>query len=163
MEKAIELDKTSSAGHEAYAILLGQLGKPKEALAQLEIAIGLAPNNARLLYLKALTYAELQQTDKTEELLKQVVKVDPNHDRAYYNLGLLLAGQEKLDEAIASILLAEQINPDTPDYPYARATLHLRKGQKMEAFEACRTVLGIDRNYQPALNLVRQIGNPNAP
>ena len=163
MEKAIELDKTSSAGHEAYAILLGQLGKPKEALAQLEIAIGLAPNNARLLYLKALTYAELQQTDKTEELLKQVVKVDPGHDRAHYNLGLLLAGQEKLDEAIASILRAEQINPDTPDYPYARATLHLRKGQKMEAFEACRTVLGIDRNYQPALNLLRQIGNPSAP
>jgi hypothetical protein len=28
----------------------------------------------------------------------------------------------------------------------------------MEAFEACRTVLGIDRNYQPAMNLLRQIG-----
>jgi hypothetical protein len=33
----------------------------------------------------------------------------------------------------------------------------------MEAFEACRTCLGIDRNYQPAMQLIRQIGNPNKP
>lgn len=97
------------------------------------------------------------------ELLKKVIKVNPNHERAYYNMGLLLAGQNKLDEAIASIRLAERLNPQIPDYPFARATIHLRKGQKMEAFEACRTVLGIDRNYQPALNLLRQIGNPSAP
>lgn len=162
MEKAIALDQTSAAGHEAYAILLGQLGQPKDALAQLEIALKLEPDNARFLYLMALTYAELKQTDKTKELLKQVVKADPYHDRAYYNLGLLLAGENKLDEAIASIRRAEQIHPESPDYPYARATLHFRKGEKMEAFEACRTVLGIDRNHQNAMQLLRQIGNPNA-
>ena len=89
------------------------------------------------------------------------MKLSPGHDRAWYNLGLLVAGQDKLDEAINCIYRAEQINTTVPDYPYARATLHLRKGQKMEAFEACRNVLGIDRNYQPALNLLRQIGNPN--
>jgi tetratricopeptide (TPR) repeat protein len=158
MEKAIALDKTSAAGREAYAILLGQLGEPQKALEQLDLAIKLQPDNARFLYLKALTYAELKQTDKTEELLKEVIKVAPNHDRAHYNLGLLLAGKDQLDAAIREIQIAEHINPEVPDYPYARATLHLRKGQKMEAFEACRTVLGIDRNYQPAMNLLRQIG-----
>lgn len=163
MEKAIELDQTSAAGHEAYAILLGQLGQPKDALAELKIALQLVPDSDRILYLMALTHAELQQLDKTEELLGQVVKINPNHDRALYNLGLLLAGQEKIDQAIAYIYRAEQIHPEQPDYPYARATLHLRKGDKMAAFEACRTVLGIDRNYQPALNLLRQIGNPNQP
>jgi len=162
MVKAIALDKTSAAGREAYSILLGRMGKPQEAIDQLDIAIKLEPKNARYLYLKALAYAELGQTDKTLELLKEVIKVNPNHARARYNMGLLLAGQDKLDEAIASIRIAEKINPENPDYPYARATLHLRKGNKMEAFEACRTVLGIDRNYQPALNLLRQIGNPAA-
>ncbi|NWK55829.1 ammonia-forming cytochrome c nitrite reductase subunit c552 [Verrucomicrobiaceae bacterium N1E253] len=162
MEKAIALDQTSAAGREAYAILLGQLGKPKEALEQLGLALKLDPNNGRYLYLMALTYAELKQTDKTEELLKQTVAADPNHDRAHYNLGLLYAGQDKLDEAIASIRKAERIHPQSPDYPYARATIHMRKGEKMEAFEACRTVLGIDRNYRPALQLLQQIGNPQA-
>ncbi len=163
MKKALALDQTSAGTREYYAILLGQLKKPEEALAQLKIAVSLDPGNARYPYLMALTYAELGQKEKTEQLLREVVKLDPRHDRAWYNLGLLLAGQNKLNEAIAAIRTAEQINPQTPDYPYARATLHLRKGEKMEAFEACRTVLGIDRGYQPALNLLRQIGNPNTP
>jgi len=161
MKKAVNLDKTSAASHEYYAILLGQLKRPHDALKELQTAEKLDPNNARYIYLQALTYAELKQTDQTEKLLQKVVKLNPQHHRAWYNLGLLLAGKEKLDDAIASIRKAEAIAPNIPDYPYARATLHLRKGQKMQAFEACRTVLGINRNYQPALQLLRRIGPPN--
>lgn len=163
MEKAIALDQTSAAAHQAYAILLGQLGQPEQAMAELDRAIELEPENPRHLYLKALTYAELKQTDKTKELLVKVTQIAPLHDRAHYNLGLLLAGEEKVDQAIASIRRAEQINPEVADYPYARATLHFRKGEKMEAFEACRSVLGIDRNHRNAMQLLRQIGNPGAP
>ncbi|BDS07285.1 hypothetical protein NT6N_23250 [Oceaniferula spumae] len=161
MQRAVTLDETSSAAREAFAVLLGQRGKPKEALEQLKIADKLSPDNARYSYLMALTYAELGQKDKTEDLLKKVVKIDPGNDRAHYNLGLLLAGQEKVDEAIISILRAEKVNPTTPDYPYARATLHMRKGDKAAAFEACRTALGIQRDHQPSIQLLRQIGNPN--
>lgn len=163
MKKALALDKTSAGSHGYYAILLGQMSRPKEALTQLEIAAKLDPNNPRYLYLQALTYAELGQKDKTEQLLRQVVQIAPGHDRAHYNLGLLLAGQNKLSEAVQSLSYAEQVNPREISYPYARATVHLRMGQKTEAFEACRTCLGIDRNYQPAMQLIRQIGNPNKP
>lgn len=160
IKRAIKLDQTSPGTHEFYAILLGRMQRPKEALAQLEIARELAPEDGRYPYLMALTYAELGQKDKAEELLRATVKADTRHDRAWYNLGLLVAEQNKLNEAIDAIRKAEAINPRNPDYPYARATLHLRKGQKMEAFEACRTALGIDRNYRPAINLLRRIGNP---
>ena len=163
MKKALALDQTSAGSHGYYAILLGQMGRPKEALAELEIAAKLEPNNARFLYLQALTYAELGDNAKTEQLLRKAIEVAPGHDRAHYNLGLLLAGQNKLKEAAQSLFNAEQLNPREIAYPYARATVHLRMGQKMEAFEACRTCLGIDRNYQPAMQLIRQIGNPNKP
>ncbi|MFK7910161.1 MAG: tetratricopeptide repeat protein [Akkermansiaceae bacterium] len=159
-KRAMELDKTSPGTHEFYAILLGRMERPKEALTQLETARKLAPQNARYPYLMALTYAELNQKDKTEELLRVSLKLDANNPRAWYNLGLLLAGQNKLNEAINCIRNAEQLDQNNADYPYARATLHLRKGQKMEAFEACRTVLGIDRNHRNAMQLLRQIGNP---
>ena len=109
----------------------------------------------------ALTYSELGQKGKTEKMLKKAIRLDPTHDRSHYNLGLLYAGQERLDQAIQSIRIAEQVNPTSPDYPYARATLHLRKGDKTSAFEACRTALGIDRNHRPSLDLLRRIGNPN--
>ncbi|MBT7959505.1 MAG: tetratricopeptide repeat protein, partial [Akkermansiaceae bacterium] len=85
---------------------------------------------------------------------------NPANPRAWYNLGLLIAEQNKLNEAIDCIQRAEQLDQNNADFPYARATLHLRKGQKMEAFEACRTVLGIDRNHRNAMQLLRQIGNP---
>jgi tetratricopeptide (TPR) repeat protein len=163
VKKAMNLDQTSASAYEYYAILLGQMGKPEDALVQLENAAKLDTANPRYLYLQALTYAELGQTKKTETMLRKVIETAPGHDRAHYNLGLLLAGQNKLDEAIHSLRTAQQINPQEAGYPYARATIHLRKGQKMEAFEACRDCLGIDRNYQPALQLLRQIGNPNTP
>lgn len=157
LKKAVHQDQTSAAGHEAYAVLLSRMGKTQQALDQLEIAIKLEPDNIRFSYLIALTYAELGDTEKTETLLRDIVKRAPTHDRSHYNLGLLLAGKEKLGEAILSIMRAENANPQSPDYPYARATLHMRQGDNERAFEACRTALGIQRDYQPALNLIRQI------
>jgi len=162
MKKAIEIDKTSAAGREAYAILLGQQGRPKEALEQLNEALKLAPDSPRFLYLKALTYAELKQLDKTEKLLKRVIELAPAYDSAYYNLALLLAQKKQLDKAIGLLRVAEKINPQEVKYPYARATLHYQKGEKMEAFEACRTVLGIDRNHRDARQLLRQIAAPGS-
>jgi len=163
VKKAMALDQTSASAFEYYAILLGQMGKPAEALVQLKSAAQLDPANPRYPYLQALTHAELGQTDKTETMLRKVIETAPRHERAHYNLGLLLAGKNKLDEAIRSLRIAQQINPQEAAYPYARATIHLRKGDKIEAFEACRDCLGIDRNYQPAMQLLRQIGNPNKP
>ena len=163
IKKAIALDQTSAATYEYYAILLGQMGKPADALVQLETAAKLNPENPHYIYLQALTYAELGQTDKTEMMLRKVIQVAPGHYRSHYNLGLLLAGQNKLNESIQSLGRAEQLNPSDPSIPYARATVHLRMGQKIEAFEACRNCLGIDRNYRPALQLLRQIGNPQTP
>jgi len=161
MARAVRLDSSSAAARASYSILLGRLNKPNEALLQLQTANQLEPENPRFSFLMALTYSDLGQKDKTEELLKKVIKLDPNHDRAHYNLGLLYAAQEKLEAAIHNVLTAEKINSTSPDYPYARATLHLRQGDKAAAFEACRTALGIDRNHPGSIQLLRQIGNPN--
>lgn len=157
LEKAVAHDQTSAASHETYAILLSRVGKPQKALDQLKIAAKLEPTNVRFTYLIALIYAEMGDTKSTETFLRDTIKKDPSHDRSHYNLGLLLASQEKLDEAVLSILHAEHANPASPDYPYARATLHMRQGDTNRAFEACRTALGVQRDYQPALNLIRQI------
>lgn len=157
MKQAIAKDLTSAAARESYAVLLGRMKRPAEALEQLKVAAEIEPNNPRFPYLQALTYAELGDTASTEKLLRKVVTIAPGYDRAQYNLGLLLAGKNELDEAILCILKAERANSTSPDYPYARATLHMRQGDNEAAFEACRTALGIQRDYQPALNLLRQI------
>ncbi|MGJ8675948.1 MAG: tetratricopeptide repeat protein [Akkermansiaceae bacterium] len=161
IKRAIAIDQTSPLGYEYYAILLGELKRPQEAITQLQKARELAPTNGRYTYLMALAYGELGDKDKTAELLKESTKIDPQNDRVWYNLGLIYAEKNQLDDAIESIRISEQINPQNPSYPYARATLHLRKGDKAAAFDACRTVLGIDREHQQAIQLLGRIGNPN--
>ena len=161
IKRALQMDQTSPPTHEYYAILLSQMNRPQEALEQLQVASKLAPDNTNYLYQMALAYAELKQKDQTEKLLKQVIEINPSHERAFYNLSIIYAERNQLDEAIKFVSQSEQINPAIPDYPYLRATLHLRQDDKAKAFDACRTVLGINRNYQPAINLIRTIGNPN--
>lgn len=163
MKKAVQLDQTSPTTHEHYALLLGRLQRPRDALTHLQTAASLTPDNPRYPYLLALTHAELGQQDKTEQLLQKTLTLDPHHHRARYNLGLLLASQNKLTAAIASIRKAESTNPQSPDYPYARATLHLRLGQKQQALDACRMALSINRNHHPSINLLRQISDPHNP
>jgi predicted CXXCH cytochrome family protein len=157
MKKALALDKTSAGGHEAYAILLGQMQRAPEALVQLELAAKLAPESSRYPYLMALTHSEMGDKKKTEELLRKAVKLDPRFDRAWYNLGLLFAEQNKLAEAVNAIYEAEVANPGNPDYPYARATIHYRAGDKEQAMESAIRALQIDQSYQPAMQFLRQL------
>ena len=157
MKKAIALDQTSAGGREAYAVLLGKMERPNEALFQLAEAAKLQPDEPRFPYLMALAYAEMGNQAETEKRLREVVKVDPNYDRAWYNLGLLLAGQERLGEAVEAILKAEAVNDQNPEYPYARATVHFRSGERQKAVEAAQKALMINPTYQQAAQLLRHL------
>ena len=157
MQRAVALDQTSAGGHEAYALILGRMKRPEEALVQLELAAKLQPDEPRYPYLIALAYGEMEKQAETEKYLRQVVKVDPTFDRAWYNLGLLLAGQERLDESIEAILKAEQVAAGNPDYPFARATIHFRKGEQEQAAEAAIRALQINPNHRPAAQFLRQL------
>jgi predicted CXXCH cytochrome family protein len=157
VQRAVALDQTSAGGHEAYALILGRMKRPEEALVQLELAAKLQPDEPRYPYLIALAYGEMGKQAETEKYLRQVVKVDPTFDRAWYNLGLLLAGQERLDESIEAILKAEQVAAGNPDYPFARATIHFRKGEQEQAAEAAIRALQINPNHRPAAQFLRQL------
>lgn len=156
-KKAVDWDASSAATHEAYAIFLNQTGKRREAVAELFKAANMEPQNGRYPYLLGLAYGELKEQEKARESFTRAVELAPGFARAHYNLGLLLAAEEKLDEAAASILRAEAADPSLPDYPYARATIHLRQRNTEASMEAATKALGIDRNYQPAIGLIRQL------
>ncbi len=156
-KKAVDWDASSAPSHEAYAIFLNQTGKRREAVEELVKAANLDPENSRYPYLLGLAYGELKDQEKARESFAKAVEIAPGFARAHYNLGLLLAAEEKLDEAAASIRRAETADPSLPDYPYARATIHMRQNNLDAAMEAVTNALGVDRNYQPALALIRQL------
>jgi len=157
LQRAVALDKTSAGGWEAYAILLGQMGRHGEALAKLRKAAALAPDSGRYPYLMALVQAEAGDQKMTEELFRKAVEIDPEYDRAWYNLGLLLAGQERLKEALEAIRQAEAVNQQTPEYPFALATIYLRLGDKEAAREVAIKAVKINPRYQPAVQFLLEL------
>ena len=125
-------------------------------------------NNSRALTSLVLTSAPKNALDiadlrtsgtpgDTEKYLKEAIALDKTFDRAWYNLGLLQAGENRLGAALDSLLAAEKHNPQSPDYPYARATVHYRRQEMTQAIEAIQKALGIQSDYQPALQFLQNL------
>ena len=150
LTQATAWDATSSALRD----YLGQIkiGRqlPSEAALQFAEAARLAPTEGYPAYRAALAYAETGATAEAERWLRLSVQRDPTLDRAWYNLGLLIAQKGEVSAALAALATAEKLNPNTPDYPYAAATLHARKDNREAARAAAIRALTIDPNYAPA-------------
>jgi len=66
-----------------YALLLNELGKPKKAIYQLEIALKLLPNKDRVAYNLALLYFQNKEVKKATELLKKLTQANNNTNLIY--------------------------------------------------------------------------------
>jgi tetratricopeptide (TPR) repeat protein len=67
-----------------------QAGKQKEVVNKIEAAIVNDPNNKLLYYYGGLTYAEMKDIKKAEEMYRKAIEIDPNYFEANLNLGFLL-------------------------------------------------------------------------
>ncbi|MCH7227019.1 ammonia-forming cytochrome c nitrite reductase subunit c552 [Haloferula sp. A504] len=156
--KACDWDRTSPAPRRDFAVFLGGIGRTAESVEWLEKAIALAPENPEIPYLAALAYAEIGESLKAEAKLGDAVRIDPGFARAWYNLGLLYAGQNRVNDAIRALRRAGDADTSSPDAPYARATIHLRMGQVDQAREAAAEALRRDPNHGPSMQLLRELG-----
>jgi tetratricopeptide (TPR) repeat protein len=102
--------------------------------------------------------AELGDEAGTEAKLREAIRLHPRFARAYYNLGLLLAGQGHDQAAIIALRNAATYEPADPEPPYALATIYLRLGQGDAAATAAREALQRNPAHQPAAALLRAAG-----
>lgn len=94
---------------------------------------------------------------KAAASLEEAVRLDPRHDRAWYNLGLAQAALGRAEQAVESLVRAEQANARDPRIPYARATVLAQQGRVTEAREAVIRALELQPDYAPALELRRAL------
>jgi cytochrome c-type biogenesis protein CcmH/NrfG len=106
----------------------------------------------------ALAFAGAGKLSDAEFALRETVRRNPRHDRAWYNLGLLLAQTSRGAEAISTLQHAEQIAPNVADYPYARATILWQQSDRAGAVAAARRALEIDPTHTGARGLLHQGG-----
>ena len=156
-QTAVKWDPYSPGIRHELAIVLSQLDRPQEAVAQLEAAVKLQPNEAEFHYKLALALNETGDNARVLSELETAVKCDPRHARAWYNLALVRNGAGDTAGALEAMARAESAEPNDPRIPYARATILARLGRLDEALNATRRALEIDPNFSAASSLLQQL------
>ena len=154
-QTAAKWDAFSPGIRHETAILLSQLGRPREALVELQEAVRLAPRDAEFRFKLALAWNELGEPTKVLAELEETLKLDPRHARAGYNLGLARNAAGNPTGAIQALLAAETAEPRDAQIPYARATIHAQLGQVDDARRAARRALELNPQSAEAATLLQ--------
>ena len=94
-----------------FAGALLKLGRPQEALAQLEELVELDPAYTRGHVLLARVLAKGGHSDRAERHLRRASQVDPDSERVHEALGNLLRENGRHEEALVSFSQALQLAP----------------------------------------------------
>lgn len=98
-----------------YGLLLNELGKPKEAIYQLETGLKLMPSNDRIAYNLALLQFQNKQIDKAIKVLKKQTKNNNNPDLIYL-LAYIYNEIHKKELAKVEVKKLLQIAPNNQQY-----------------------------------------------
>jgi Flp pilus assembly protein TadD len=117
----------------------GEIGKrlarfvethPKNPLAHFHYAMSLR---------KSANSAEPDHLRRIESLLRRAVQLDPRLTRGFFELGVLLAEQQRHAEAIESLRRATALQPSLSQAHYRLAQLYQRTGRKDLAAKELQT------------------------
>lgn len=98
-----------------------------------KLGISRFPKFAALYINLADVYRDANRDDLCEQVLKQVMTMNPLNAVAMQSYGYLLVRQHKTDEALKALQKAMQIDPQNADYTYSYAVALFSTGKKNEA------------------------------
>lgn len=130
--------------------MLRDQGLEQQALDVYNLALEDEPDNADLLYARAMLAVAMGQIASLERDLRQILIADPDHVDALNALGYTLADRtDRLDAATSLIERALQLRPDDPAILDSMGWVLYRKGQAAEAEGFLRQAL--DQGFDPEI------------
>jgi len=114
-QKLIAMGQKSAQVYYLEGISLRQLGKQKEALADLEQAGNLEPTNISVLSALANMYLSANRGSDAERIAVRATKFNPNDKEAFLTYGEVLANEGKYDESRAQLETAAKLDPKDPE------------------------------------------------
>lgn len=132
------------------ALLLDAGGDHQAALAELDRALDLDPENGTLLVNRGALLGAMGRFAAAERDLKRVLRVEPSHAEALFNLGVVMAKKGLWCEAVPHLRRAAELQP-------GRAVVHYQLGEALNHVDDLGGALG---SYQRAAEL--QPDNPRA-
>jgi tetratricopeptide (TPR) repeat protein len=102
--KSIELKPDDAGAHNNYALALGQAKKFDQMQAELKKAAELDPQGAgKYYYNLGATLVNTGQVGPAMEAFKKAIELQPTYADAYYQYGVTLVGQAKVDTATGKV------------------------------------------------------------
>jgi len=141
IDEAMRLDPNLALAHETRGVMEYLDGHRPNALAEMNRAVALDPQNYLTRFLRATLLEEedaAYQTDYTVESdLRRSIELNPDYAGAYGFLASYLAGQKKdLAEALGFAEKAADLEPGTWVYQYDMAEVFLRLNRPADAVAA---------------------------
>lgn len=128
IERAIALKPDDIHNYALYARLLVRVGKNREALAAVDKASKIAPEDPRIPTIRGLTYGSMGEHAKAERFYAQAVRANPKDPQPKVNRADSLIELGRYEEAIALATAALQDRPNYFEALQTRATAHLAMG-----------------------------------
>lgn len=159
-EKARGMDpKCAAAASRRLAALYDKAGDFSKSAAEYETLLKARPKDADLL--NDVGYSHYSRGDwaTAEQYLARAVQADPNHKRAWTNLGLAQGQQGKFDDAFQSFCRA--VRP--ADAHCNLAFVLAAQGRTEEAKDQYRRALALDPSQRVARSVLTLMENPIPP
>jgi tetratricopeptide (TPR) repeat protein len=110
--------------------------KGTEALTAAETAVGLAPDDPYLHYIRAITLHRLDRQDAARSAVNDSLRLDPENEECFALLSAIELGRGDWSAALAAAEQALALNPENVEAANFRAMALVRLGRKAEATQA---------------------------
>jgi TolB-like protein len=131
--RAIELAPSFAPAHGYYVLLLASLGRFDEALARAERTRQLDPVWLRGPFNICITLICARRFAKAERQVREIMALDANLEGTYWFLSSALAGQGRLDEAIAALEKGVPLVYRAPLFVALLGLWYARAGRRADA------------------------------
>lgn len=109
-QQAIQLDNSNKFAHYDLGTIYGRQGNTAQAIQEYRTVLGIDPNFVDALYNLAVATAT-SDPPGAEQLYRKVIALQPTYASAWLNLGFVLSGEGKGDEARADWAKATSLDP----------------------------------------------------
>jgi len=131
--KAIELDPNTERAHHFAGVALIRLGRPSEAIPELEAELKLSPNDPDTQYNLAYALLETSQKDQAMVILQKLTAEHPDHAQAQYQLGKELLNSGDKNGAVAHLEAAARLEPNVDYIAYQLQAAYRKAGRTSDA------------------------------
>jgi Flp pilus assembly protein TadD len=136
--------------HSALSMLLAGRGQLDEAIAHLQKALVLRPDNAEDHNNLGVFLASKDQTDEAIRQYQEALRLEPDYANAHNNLGIALARKGQTDEAIRQYQEALRLEPDRADAHNGLGVALDKKGQTDEAIRQLQEAIRLKPDHADA-------------